>query len=355
MHASLTPGQPAPVLARGALWLGPDDWPDAFGNVMGDYLARSSVSGGAAQRRGIDPANPYGFQGSSAGITNWQANVEAQAAMSPAQLPTYGSDGGLGNSELRFGPAYTPDFSGVDARRGTAPELTPDMSAGASQSLASSLGLAGSDQRAPGVQLAMGPAAAAFVGVGPGSAGALGGAAEGFRASGPMGGSPGYDPVREVPGGVQGTSGLSLPSFGTPPSWSDVGNGLLNGLMTVSPLIGMGVIGANLMYNSGVGSGGVNNPQSAADVLTPGGQPIGQVQGSATPDIRTVTPGQLDSIIDGLKGLGATQVDRPRYRGDWYELPSNQGGFGVRTSNNNGRTLDVNIPSVPDVTKVHQK
>ena len=46
---------------------------------------------------------------------------------------------------------------------------------------------------------------------------------------------------------------------------------------------------------------------------------------------------------------------RAKSPGDWYELPNGQGGFGVRDSRNNGRTVDVNIPGVPDVTKIHQK
>jgi hypothetical protein len=90
-------------------------------------------------------------------------------------------------------------------------------------------------------------------------------------------------------------------------------------------------------------------------VLTPNGQPVGQVEGSATPDVRTVHPGHLDGIIDDLKGLGAKPGSRAKYPGDWYELPNGQGGFGVRDSRNNGRTVDVNIPGVPDVTKIHQK
>lgn len=96
-------------------------------------------------------------------------------------------------------------------------------------------------------------------------------------------------------------------------------------------------------------------PKTPGDVLAPNGQPVGHVEGGATPDVRTVTPGQMDGIIDGLKGLGAKPGSRPNYPGDWYDLPNNQGGFGVRDSRQSGRTVDVNIPGVPDVTKVHQK
>jgi hypothetical protein len=96
-------------------------------------------------------------------------------------------------------------------------------------------------------------------------------------------------------------------------------------------------------------------PTTAGEVLAPNGQPVGTVEGSAIPDVRTVTPGQMDGITDGLKRLGATPSSRPRYPGDWYDLPNNQGGFGVRNSPKNGRTVDVNIPGVSDVTKVREK
>ena len=98
-----------------------------------------------------------------------------------------------------------------------------------------------------------------------------------------------------------------------------------------------------------------DKPKTPGDVLAPNGQPVGQKEGSAGPGVRTVTPGQLDGIVDGLKGLGATPGSRGNYPGDWYDLPNNQGGFGVRDSRGSGRTVDVNIPGVPDVTKIHQK
>jgi RHS repeat-associated protein len=96
-------------------------------------------------------------------------------------------------------------------------------------------------------------------------------------------------------------------------------------------------------------------PKSAAEVLTPDGEPVGNVQGGATPDVRTVKPGELDEVIDGLKGLGAKPASKPNYPGDWFDLPNNQGGFGIRDSKGSGRTVDVKIPDVPDVTKIHQK
>ncbi|AVQ84980.1 hypothetical protein C4F17_28385 [Variovorax sp. PMC12] len=115
---------------------------DAFGNVIGDSLARGSVSGGAALRQGIDPANPYGYQGSGAGITGtgsasgysqvasganpesfddtWRdeslARMRAQADISPASASSNGSSampsmfpepqlvgGGVDSRGLRYG------------------------------------------------------------------------------------------------------------------------------------------------------------------------------------------------------------------------------------------------------------
>jgi hypothetical protein len=101
-------------------------------------------------------------------------------------------------------------------------------------------------------------------------------------------------------------------------------------------------------------SGG-SKPGSPADVLMPDGRPVGEVRGSASPDIRTVAPGQLDGIIEGLKGLGAKPESKSNYPGDWYQLPDDKGGFGIRNSRNSGRTLDLDIPGVPDISKIHQK
>jgi hypothetical protein len=56
--------------------------PNALGNVIGDYLARGSVSGGAADKAPVlgssgwelQPGQGYGYAGDSNGITNWRAN-----------------------------------------------------------------------------------------------------------------------------------------------------------------------------------------------------------------------------------------------------------------------------------------
>ncbi len=41
-------------------------------------------------------------------------------------------------------------------------------------------------------------------------------------------------------------------------------------------------------------------------------------------------------------------------KGVWYDLPSG-GRVGIRTSNNSGVTLDIDIPGYPKGFKVHQQ
>lgn len=92
---------------------------------------------------------------------------------------------------------------------------------------------------------------------------------------------------------------------------------------------------------------GADKPTAPGDVLALNGQPVGEKAGGAGPGVRTVTPGQLDGIIDELKGLGALPGSKGNYSGDWYDLPNNQGGFGIRDSRGSGRTVDVNIHGFP--------
>ena len=102
-------------------------------------------------------------------------------------------------------------------------------------------------------------------------------------------------------------------------------------------------------------TGGDAKPTNPSDILAPNGVPVGENVGGAKPGVQTVPTDKLTEIIDKLKGSGATLEPERNYPGDWYSLPNGQGGFGVRDSKANGRTLDVNIPSVPDVTKVHEQ
>ncbi len=65
-------------------------------------------------------------------------------------------------------------------------------------------------------------------------------------------------------------------------------------------------------------------------------------------------PGSLVHFVEEFYGNGYEQ-ELIKYPGDWYNLPNGQGGFGIRYSKDNGRSLDLNIPGVPDVTKIHQR
>ncbi|MDP9933668.1 hypothetical protein, partial [Variovorax paradoxus] len=49
---------------------------DAFGNALGESIAGANGQS-ARTAGGIDPANPYGYQSSTAGITGWQTNGAA--------------------------------------------------------------------------------------------------------------------------------------------------------------------------------------------------------------------------------------------------------------------------------------
>ncbi len=154
-------------------------------------------------------------------------------------------------------------------------------------------------------------------------------------------------PVSGIPG-MRGQGDLDglfyIPPTSAPSGFANV---TLPGSL---PVMIWNTLGRGLIFNEEAkGSSG------PAGILTPNGLPVGHVDGGATPDVRTVTPGQMDGIIDDLKGLGATPGSRGNYPGEWYNLPNNQGGFGVRDSRNSGRTVDVNIPGLPDVTKIHQK
>jgi hypothetical protein len=123
---------------------------DVFGNVIGDALARGSVSGGAAAARApmlgssgweLQPGQGYGYGGDANGITNWPANVAAQADASAAQIlfgdpglrPTTGYDysgSGGGITGWQPGPStvLAGDYGGSMER-----VARSELGAGASQ------------------------------------------------------------------------------------------------------------------------------------------------------------------------------------------------------------------------------
>lgn len=107
------------------------------------------------------------------------------------------------------------------------------------------------------------------------------------------------------------------------------------------------------MHGSSSGDGGKST--DPADILIPDGKLVGENVRGAKPGVQTVPPEQLTDIINQLKGGGAKLDPSSRYPGDWYNLPNGQGGFGILDSRDNGRSLDINIPGVRDVTKIHQR
>lgn len=93
-----------------------------------------------------------------------------------------------------------------------------------------------------------------------------------------------------------------------------------------------------------------------ADVLTPGGQPVGSVNPGATSEIRTVTTQDFAKIQTDLL-IGASPIPAaPGYIGTWYQRRDGT-IVGIRLSQESGITIDViqsNVPSIPNGFKVHQ-
>lgn len=97
----------------------------------------------------------------------------------------------------------------------------------------------------------------------------------------------------------------------------------------------------------------IENNLSVAEIFTPNGIPVGSRLGSAKPSIRTVSEEQFNNILNNLFNSGAKRVRKDRYDGEWYQLPGEHGEFGIRQSTGSGRTMDINIPSIPQITKIH--
>jgi hypothetical protein len=103
------------------------------------------------------------------------------------------------------------------------------------------------------------------------------------------------------------------------------------------------------------GQGGTDPPETPEDILMPGGEPIGTPSPGGDDTIRDVPGGMptAEDIFFRLAGEG-TDVTPDDYDGISAELPDGQGRVGIRPESGSGDpAVDVKIPSVPDVRKIH--
>jgi hypothetical protein len=89
------------------------------------------------------------------------------------------------------------------------------------------------------------------------------------------------------------------------------------------------------------------------EILMPGGKLVGYVAKGAKDTIKTVTKSELEIIESNLMTGARELTPPPTYKGQWYELPNGQGNFGIRNSTTNGKTIDLNIPSIPNINRIH--
>ena len=92
--------------------------------------------------------------------------------------------------------------------------------------------------------------------------------------------------------------------------------------------------------------------ETANSILMPGGNIIG-IQLAKNPNIRTISPDHASSIARRLIASGAKIVNKPGYKGIWFELPTG-GGFGIRDVVSEAslrlgstRAIDINIIGIP--------
>lgn len=98
----------------------------------------------------------------------------------------------------------------------------------------------------------------------------------------------------------------------------------------------------------------VNATKSVDDILKPNGGFVGTVTRGATPNIRTVSSGEFNTLKNDLLDGATASSTYAGGKGTWYDLPGG-GRVGVRTSINSGVTLDIDIPGYPKGFKVHQQ
>jgi hypothetical protein len=120
--------------------------------------------------------------------------------------------------------------------------------------------------------------------------------------------------------------------------------GLAFGVVTVKPIGGINFSNATKGIT-------VNSVDS---ILKPNGQFAGTVNKGATPNIRTVSPNEFNTLKNNLLNGATASGTYDSGKGTWYDLPSG-GRVGVRTSDNSGMTLDIDILGYPKGFKVHQQ
>jgi len=127
------------------------------------------------------------------------------------------------------------------------------------------------------------------------------------------------------------------------------------GCVPVPSVAAVGTTPWNLTYSTGSGDQGQTTGQNdVSNILMPDGQFVGTVNQGATPNIRTVPSSEFDTLKDSLLNGATESGTYAGGKGTWYDLPSG-GRVGVRTSDNAGPTLDIDIPGYPKGFKVHQQ
>jgi hypothetical protein len=88
------------------------------------------------------------------------------------------------------------------------------------------------------------------------------------------------------------------------------------------------------------------------DILVPAGGPIGTPSLGGDETIRDVPGGQVAALeIYNQLASGGTPY-RGRYPGTAVEFPD--GGFvGIRGADTDNPIIDINLPGIPEVTKLH--
>jgi hypothetical protein len=98
-------------------------------------------------------------------------------------------------------------------------------------------------------------------------------------------------------------------------------------------------------------------PRPLADVLMPGGRPVGRREGRAGAGVRTVTRSEFRELLEAVTPGAQVMTSPQRYKGEWFRRPDG-GVFGIRRSDGSGITLDIIVspsPLIHSNMRVHQK